>query len=1187
MENKKVIFAGGGDEEKTAIRTPDNLRSEDNVEVLLGLCEGPIEGLEKGLKSFYVGDSKLENENGTKNYDDFEFEFLPGEGVGEEVNFFMGGATRNNSVNTELRQNVPIVRQTQAGNIDFLELRLVIQSLYMQTDDGIFYSSITLEILYKPLTAQEWINPFPNNYTIAGKTTSSYVRELRFMLPRIEVPYEIKITKLSPDSNGKELSTAISWESYQEGDTQISEFPHTALAHLRIKNTAQFSSLPQFYGDWKLLKIRVPSNYDPVTREYSGIWDGTFKKAWSDNPAWCLYDFVMNDRYGLNAFAPVVLDKWDTYEAAQWCDQLVSDGQGGLEPRYTCNMLMTDTTNGRRQAMYMASLFNAIMTEESVGYMRLRLEKDDQAVFLFTPENVDVEGFSYSFTSPESRFNDISVTFTNPKKEWQEDRRRITNELDIEKNGRVVYDFVAVGCIREGEARRRAYLKLITSLTEKMAVSFSTNRQAQSLALFDVILISDPVLGYAIPGRIVRMEGQKAILRDSVYFEAGIDYKVTFNTPDGIWESPITNEYGNAKSFIVENTVPDNLPELAAFTISGGATAGTPKPYRVTSISESEGHPDKFVVNAIELNREKWEASDNYMFEEIESSSGLPSMNNIPYAEDVTFSEFYDKRRGELQLFISPVLDYDKYPFYSGKVVVYSRKTGETSWNFREVNSGNIILNHPSELHEFLVLPVSTVGNTPNKENAPVYIYEVTNPSTPPMDVKGFTSQGIINGAQLSWEPNTDLDLKGYEVREGNEWDSARLVSTNISGNTLFVSITDIAEHTYLIKAVDNLENYSVNPADTLVSVVQPLDVQQFYATVNRDSIRFDWEPVPGFDITYIVRQGPNWETAEELFRVKGTNQTLLLPSIPGMVFSIKAYTEAGLYSKNPRYISVNAELFPNRNVILEVDNAEEGFPGISYGFEPVPYLEKAYVMSENTTVAEHYFNVSLNKKYRARNWLESEAFSFGARITWEDLHFTYGQPEAHVTWVNSTALDSKGSYKKLIMLKQEVKDYKKALGFSLENNLLDITGQVSPSIEQGISYVPTRMRNGLLVGSDTILNYQDLPKLPEVFNFTFKVRVTPESANSFILAAVKGEGGIFLRLYLNAGLLVLTGSDFKTIELPTKWLSETDFLVVTINQNATHRSLYFSAERANYVNGGSIEASPLGIFNELSIRRF
>lgn len=1191
MKDRTLFSKSGGG--GGGLKIPDNLRSEDVVEIVLGLGEGEIEGLADGYKSFYIGETQLQNDNGTDNFSNYQLEILPGSGTDEKIKYNLGGTARSTNVNVELSQGMPVVRQLPAASTaDFIELRFIIGALYIETEAGVGYGGIDLKIEYKRLSAKDWINVYPNNLHIGGKTTSAYVKEIRFPVEVLEdekEAYEVRVTKLSYDVSSWRTSI-ISWESVQEIDSKQVEHANTAMCHLTINSGDQFSSIPQFSGIYKFKKVKIPSNYDPVNRTYEGIWDGSFKIAWTDNPAWCLYDLVMNDRYGMNSYAYVVLDKWDTYEAGRWCDEMVDDGRGGKQPRYTCNIYISDARNGKDQLVYMAGLFNAVLVEESNGYLRLKVDKDDPAVMLFTPQNVTSDGFVYTFTDPETRYNDITVAFTNPELDWKSDRRRIYNNDEITKNGRVPFEYAAVGCIYEGEALRRTYYKLITSITEKLMVQFSTNRVAQVLSNYDVILISDPTMGYALSGRIESIDenDRKIInLRDSIYLEAGIEYKVQFTVPEGVYDTSIESISGNGSLYqlILKDPLPENIPERCVFTISGSAKTGTPKPFRVMSISEVAGNPDTFTINAIEINRNKWDAVDNFKFAYEDEYSGLPSATSIPYALNVSFSEHYDAKNVQIQLMISMQLDYDAYPWYSEEMVVYSREIGTRYWVKREVVNNNIIIDHPKGKHEFVVLPKSILGNTPPFDGAPVYIYDVTNITEPPADVKGLTAEEAVNGVTLKWIPNTDIDLIGYEIREGSDWEESTLIATKYTANMIFISINDSELHQYLVKAIDGLGNYNISAATVQSEVSPPGNVEQFFVTANNDNLRFDWTQVEGVDTQYVIKKGDSWETGIEVLRAKGNNATVLMPSYPGAYFTIKALSKAGLYSEKARYAKPDLNLDQNRNIIIEIDNAEEGFPGITYGFEPDPNIPGVMAMTDTAVFAEHYFPVSLAKTIRARNWFETQAFIFGKRLTWLDLHYCYNQPEAHITWLNSTEISGKGEIATVIATKSP-SEFRDMYGFSFNNTLEEMNGKTTPTIAEGISYDTGRLTYGLKVEDVTKIIWDENIKIPPTFGLSLRIRVTENTPNAFrILRLWNRKKHDYMFLYVAERQLFLTVSDGNSISMPIRWIENLDFLTVAISQSDTERTLYYYSSYAGLSATKTISIKePLGDFTSIQI---
>lgn len=1176
-------------------------KSTDRAEVVLGIGEGEIEGLADGVKSFYIGNTALQNISGEKNFKDFNLEIYTGSGVDEDLQYLLGGSARNTTVGVELSYNVPVVRQTQDGGIDFIEIRFVISALrgtYVDKKGSYTTSAgLLMQMEYKPKSENNWRPAIGEDgkFKLDGTVMGNTVKEFRIAVPRIDEPYEVRITKLSKNKNSSTEANVISWESFQEGYFSNVSFPNTALAHIYFQYSNQISSIPNFYGIYKLMKIRIPSNYNPETREYTGTWDGTFKRAWSDNPAWCLYDFVMNDRYGVNAYSPVVLDKWDCYEAAQWCDELVSDGFGGQQPRYTCNLVQTQATNGREFAVYLASLFNGVLVEPSTGYLRLFVERESEAVFLFTPENVTEQGFSYSFTSPETRYNDIKVSFTNPELNWEADTRRVYSQEDIDINGRVTYDFIAVGCIREGEAMRRAQYKLSTSLNEKMMVTFTTNRQAQSLSNFDVILIADPVLGYSLPGRLksVSVDRKTIYLRDPVYLEAGIPYKIQFNTPDGLYENEIDPLSGTGRltEFTVKEALPENLPELAVFTISGSSKSGTPKPFRITAISEVDGNPDNYSIAALEIHRGKWADADNLDLSNMDNYSGLVSVNDIPHLANLDFFMTYNKATAQSELYLTPTYADVEYPYYSGQLKVYSKSIYEEDWIQREVTADNVIANHPAGEYQFIALPVSTTGITPLFDTAPIFTYTVENVTDYPSNVKNLTVERSSNGVQLFWEAVPDVDLAGYEVREGSDWESGKVIVTALAGTSTYIVINDAKTHHYMVCAQNYLDLYSQVPAYVSTSVEVPGDVQNFYATVSLDRVRFDWTTVPGNDMEYEIRQGDNWSTAVKVARLKGNNTTVLLPSLPDITYCIKACTPAGLFSINPRYAKPDMKLAPDRNIIKVFDNGAEGFPGITYGFEPYrdehgEIVPNTMIMSQEFLRAEHYFTVELEKETRARNWFETSAFSNPTRMTWEDMHFMYIQPEAHISWLGSVNLDAEGEVEPVIARYIGAEGYTGFLGFPYSSDTDDIRQLIHSTEENNVTFDYSHFTKGLVLEEDTYVNYDSITTIPPEFSFTFKIKVTNETQGRTNFITLTGPNNNYVKVYMYDGYIYARFSDHKDLVVQSRYAAHFDFLTIGLSQSETERSLYFFSDYGNLSESDTIEASPTGTFTKYYINR-
>ncbi|BCJ91770.1 hypothetical protein IZ6_25050 [Terrihabitans soli] len=745
MTTKVLAFAGSKGA-KQPKRTPDNLFSTDVVEAILGLSEGPILGLENGPRSFLIGETPLVSVDGKNNFDTFELTVNEGHADGELIVSRLGGFGSSTSVGTDLASAVPVVRSGTHENINFIDIRLVINRLVIANSKGDFEATGEIKIEYKKASASTWSvasnspsnssgggssiffglaednlvltmpvpgdratyrqnsAPFPSaekaiwfdanddnrpyvwkdetsewlspqslvrlatywqwqelsawgsdkiaraylgarptvadqsdywlpadddstvkfyngaSFITAGstyepsgapiapdgvirikrKTTSAAVVELRLPVQEVDEPYDIRVTKLSPE-NTTEYFFDVSWESFQEITSDPLRFPGLASAHLVARASDQFSSLPDLSGIYCGRTVKVPTNYDPVERTYTGVWDGTWKIAFTDNPAFVGNDLVENTRYGINAYYPLVLNKWDVYEAGKWCDIRRADG----EPRFTFNSLISDPRPGREMAEYIFGVFGGRLIDDGNGSGRIMIDRDTSAVKLFTPENVVDGVFTFSRTETDSRFNDITVTFTNPDLGWKEDRRRVSDESMIAEFGRVPHPFIAVGCIYEKEAIARGRYKLCTATTETTMVTFKTNRQALYLTPYDIVLIADADNESGITGRIKAVTGARTVsLRDPVSLEVGVTYKINFETPTGIVQRTISNS-GAVTSISVTADLP-TLPAQTVFSIEAEGVIGTPLPFRVIDIEEAEDNPDDVTVTAIEVNRLKW-----------------------------------------------------------------------------------------------------------------------------------------------------------------------------------------------------------------------------------------------------------------------------------------------------------------------------------------------------------------------------------------------------------------------------------------------------------------------------------------------------------------------------------------------------------------------------------------------------
>ncbi len=449
---------------------------------------------------------------------------------------------------------------------------------------------------------------------VKGRVSSTIIKEFRIPVDNYNGLWEMKVTRITPADDGEHFFD-ITWESFQEVTSKNLNFPALATSQLVIGSSDQFSSIPDFWGLYEGRIVRVPSNYDPEDRTYSGIWDLTWKQAYTNNPAFVGNDLVFNDRYGMNAYYPITMTDMDVYAAGQWCDYICADGK----PRFTFNGLISSPLGGREAINYIFGIFGGRFFDDGNGKGAIKIDDQATASMVFSAENVEDGLFIYSFTDIMSRANDITVTFDNPELDWNQDRRRVYDQDHIDKYGRIPLNFEAVGCTDEQEAVRRGRYRLITATTEVMTVSFKTNRKGLYLSPYDVVLVSDDDMDNGLSGRVQSLTGLNQInLRDPIYLEPGFNYTLVYDYFTGtrfeVRTIDINNGIsGSRMSIPLQDNLPSDTPEQMVFSIQRRDGTEAPKAFRIISLGEVDNEPDKIEVQAVEINRNKWLYIDGYI----------------------------------------------------------------------------------------------------------------------------------------------------------------------------------------------------------------------------------------------------------------------------------------------------------------------------------------------------------------------------------------------------------------------------------------------------------------------------------------------------------------------------------------------------------------------------------------------
>ena len=490
---------GGG---HTPVEAKESGRSKQLVKIVEVISEGEVYGLADGMKSIYFDKTPVQNKDGSYNFKNVQIEGR----VGGQVQDLMAGfntSEKEVGVGTLVKKNLPLTRTVTDSKVSRLRLTIGVQSLFKQEDNGDTNgTSVNFVITIGSRT-------YP--VSISGKYSSQYLQHHTFdNLP--SVPFIVKVERTTDDSTTQRLQNNTIWSSYTEIiDTEFT-YPNTALIGVKF-DSEYFSNIPTRTYDLLGLKVKVPSNYDTRTRQYTGIWDGTFKIDWTDNPAWVLYDVVTNKRYGLGGrLGEFGADKWELYQVAQYCDQLVPDGFGGQEPRFTCNVWLTEQRSAYQVINDICSIFRA-MPVWNGQQLTVVMDRPADPVWTYTNANVDESGFSYTFSARKSRHNAIQVEYADKENSYEKAIEYVSDDESIRKNGLNVKKITAFGCTSRGQAHRTALWLLQTEKLETKTVTFTVGAEGLMHIPGDIIKVADThYAGTNIGGRVLKVEGKKVTL---------------------------------------------------------------------------------------------------------------------------------------------------------------------------------------------------------------------------------------------------------------------------------------------------------------------------------------------------------------------------------------------------------------------------------------------------------------------------------------------------------------------------------------------------------------------------------------------------------------------------------------------------------------------------------------------------
>ncbi|EDJ1279879.1 phage tail protein [Salmonella enterica] len=606
IKNMITGSKGGSSKPHTPVEMEDNLISINRIRILLAVSDGEVDP-DFSLKDLYFDDVPVMNQDGSLNFQNVKAEFRPGTQTQDYIQGFTDTASEI-TVARDLTAATPYIISVTNKNLSAIRIKILMPRGVTQEDNGDLTGVRVEYAVDMAVDGAEYKEVLYD--VIEGKTMSGYDRSRRIDLPVFNDRVLLRVRRLT-DSTSARVTDLIKMQSYAEVVDAKFRYPLTGLVYVEFDSELFPNALPNISIKKKWKIINVPSNYDPISRTYSGSWDGTWKKAWSNNPAFVLYDLITNQRYGLDQRElGIALDKWSIYECAQYCDQMVPDGKGGTEPRYLCDVVIQSQVEAYQLVRDICSIFRG-MSFWNGESLSIVIDKPRDASYIFTNDNVVNGEFTYTFASEKSMYTQCNVTFDDEQNMYQQDVEGVFETEAALRFGYNSTSITAIGCTRRSEANRRGRWILKTNV-KSTTVNFATGLEGMIPTVGDVIVVSDnfwsSALTLNLSGRVMEVSGLQVFTPFKVDARAGD--RILVNKPDG---KPVGRTIArvsdDGKTLTLNTTFGFDVQPDTIFAIE--RTDIAQQRYVVTGITKGDGDEEfTYNITAVEYDPNKYDEID-------------------------------------------------------------------------------------------------------------------------------------------------------------------------------------------------------------------------------------------------------------------------------------------------------------------------------------------------------------------------------------------------------------------------------------------------------------------------------------------------------------------------------------------------------------------------------------------------
>ncbi len=825
IDEKLVLGSGGGGKSGGSGRTTpteadDTLSSEQFANVLDLLCEGEIEGLDDGAKSIFLEDTPLQNADGSYNFDNFAVAVVNGTQGQSPIPDATGGIQTERGVNVEVTNGSPVTRTITNSEVDRARITITVPSLQEVTDKGdIIGNSVNLQIQVQ-YNSGGFNTVF--NDTISGKSSSRYQRD--YIVPLTgSFPVDLRVVRVSADETSSKKASGTFFTSYTEIQTEKLAYPNSALVGLRF-SSKQFQNIPRRKYLIRGTKVRIPSNgtVDTTTHlgriTYSGLFDGTLSAAtWTNDPAWCLFDLLTDTRYGCG-IPEASLDLFDFYEISRYCNELVDDGKGGQEPRFSLNLLLNTRSEVYDVIQQLTSIFRGI-SYYGAGSLVLRQDKPADSQYLLGPSNV-VDGlFTYSGAAEKARHTCATVAWQSYDTLGEVEFEYVEDHEAVAKYGIVNKDVKAIGCYSQGQAHRLGKWLLTSERLLSETVTFAVSIDAGIAVTPGIVIdIADPVrAGTRRSGRVSSATTTVVTIDSDTDLSVNLSNSPTLSVllPTGLVETKtISSISGTA---VTVSGAFSQAPQPQAIYLIQTSDIQSQQ-YRVVSVAE--GGDGTVGVTAVAYNESIYAAVEQNIALTTRDISNLNVIPNAP--EGLSGTEFLYEEGQTVHTGFDLSWQHDRL-----NVSEFRIKYKIDNDNFTEINTSN-----PSVTLRTLRAGTLTVQirafNFPGKYSATASgTFTLVGKTAVPADVQNLSIEAIsANSARLRWDQTVDLDVKVnglVHIRHSSlldgsgTWPNSVDLIPAVAGNST-EAIVPLLAGEYLAKFEDELGNKSLNATSVLVA---------------------------------------------------------------------------------------------------------------------------------------------------------------------------------------------------------------------------------------------------------------------------------------------------------------------------------------------------------------------------------